>query len=230
MKRVYNSNQRNANFIKKNRFSEFRNWTKWNSNWFRKDTNDQKMKIVYQCQRISIISEIHEFIKNYFSKTISLINLTIKIILWWWKKQKQNAFNQLQITCITNSIFKMFDTEKSIRLKIDASNLIIETCINQKQNDKWHSITYFSRKFSSAKQNYDIHDKKLLAIVVFLKQWKVYAKETSKFTIFMNHKNLVHFIITKQFNKRQTRWSKLLKQYKFTIFCTSKKRMTKQTR
>ena len=141
-----------------------------------------------------------------------------------YEKKKRNAFNQLQLACITNSIFKMFDTEKSIRLKIETSDLIIKTCINQKYDDKWHSIIYFWRKLSSTEQNYDIHDKKLLAIVIFLKQWRVYAEKTSKFIIFTNHKNLLHFITIKQFNKRQVRWSKLLKQYKFTIFYISKKK------
>ena len=117
----------------------------------------------------------------------------------------------------------MFDTEKSVRLKIDASDLIIKTCINQKHDDKWHSIIYLSRKFSSAEQNYDIHDKKLLTIVISLKQWRIYAEKTLELIIFTNHKNFLHFIKTKQFNKRQMRWSKLLKQYKFTILYTSKK-------
>ena len=140
------------------------------------------------------------------------------------KKKKRDAFNQLQLTCITDSIFKMFDTKKSIRLKIDASDLIIEICINQEHDDKWHSIIYLSRKFSSAEQNYDIHDKKLLAIVISLKQWRVYAEKTLELIIFTNHKNFLHFITTKQFNRRQMRWSELLKQYKFTIFYTSKKK------
>ena len=172
---------------------------------------------------LKFINYNRKFIKNYFSKAISLINLTTKNKLWSWKKKKRNAFNKLQQACITNSVLKMFDTKKSIRLKIDASDLVIEACINQKHDDKWYSVIYFSRKLSSAEQNYDIHDKELLAIVIFLKQWRIYAEETSEFIIFTNHKNFLHFITTKQFNKRQVRWSKLLKQYKFTIFYTSKK-------
>ena len=115
----------------------------------------------------------------------------------------------------------MFDTEKSVRLKIDASDLVIEACINQKHDDKWHSIAYLSRKLSSAEQNYDIHDKELLAIVISLEQWRVYAERASELIIFTDHKNLLHFITTKQLNRRQVRWSELLEQYKFTILYTS---------
>ena len=63
----------------------------------------------------------------------------------------------------------MFDSKKSIRIKTNALNLIIDACLNQENEDKQYFMTYFSRKFSSIKQNYDIHDKKLLAIIISLK-------------------------------------------------------------
>jgi len=58
-------------------------------------------------------------------------------------------------------------------------------------------MTYLSRKLLSIEQNYDIHDKKLFAIVASLKSWRIYIEELSKLTILTNHKNLVHFIIIK---------------------------------
>ena len=84
-------------------------------------------------------------------------------------------------------------------------------------------MTYFSRKFSSIKQNYDIHDKKLLAIIISLKTWRIYVEGALELTIYTNHKNLLQFIIIKQLNRRQIRWSKLLEQYKFKIQYTSRK-------
>ena len=117
----------------------------------------------------------------------------------------------------------MFDLKKSIRLEIDASNLVIKACLNQKHEDKWHLITYFSRKFSSIKQNYDIHDKKLLAIIIVLKSWRIYVEKAFELKIFTNHKNLMHFIKIKQLNQKQIKWSKLFEQYKFTIQYTFEK-------
>ncbi len=78
-------------------------------------------------------------------------------------------------------------------------------------------MTYLLRKLLLIEQNYDVYDKKLLAIVAFLKSWRVYIEELSKLTILTNHKNLVHFITIKQLNKRQVRWLKRLEQYKFKI-------------
>ena len=117
----------------------------------------------------------------------------------------------------------MFNSKKSIRIETNALNLIIDACLNQENEDKQHFVTYFSRKLSSTKQNCDIHDKELLAIIVSLKIWKIYVEKALEFTIYTNHKNLLQFIIIKQLNRWQVRWSKLLEQYKFKIQYTSKK-------
>ncbi len=66
-------------------------------------------------------------------------------------------------------------------------------------------MIYLSRKLLLIEQNYDIYDKKLLAIVAFLELWRVYIEELLELTILTNHKNLLHFTTTKQLNKRQMR-------------------------
>ena len=53
---------------------------------------------------------------------------------------------------------------------------------------------------SQAEQNYDIHDKELLAVVNALEHWRVYAESSSKLTIFMDHKNLTTFTMMKKLN------------------------------
>jgi len=65
-------------------------------------------------------------------------------------------------------ILKMFDLKKSRRMEIDALDLVIDACFNQLYEGMWHLVAYYSRKLSLAKQNYDIHNKELLAIVVAL--------------------------------------------------------------
>ena len=55
---------------------------------------------------------------------------------------------------------------------------------------------------SVAEQNYDIHDKELLAVVYTLQNWRVYAESYSELTIFTDYKNLLNFITTKELNRR----------------------------
>ena len=111
----------------------------------------------------------------------------------------------------------MFDTKKPSRIETDASDLAIGACLTQEYEGKWHPVVYMSRKLSPAEQNYDIHDKELLAIVAALETWRVYAEGSPDLTIFTDHKNLLHFTTTKKLNRRQVRWSELLGQYKFKI-------------
>ena len=69
-----------------------------------------------------------------------------------------------------------------------------------------------------AECNYDIHDKKLLAVVQALKEWKRYMRGSPRLVqVFTNHKNLVTFMSTKDLSERQGRWQECLSQYDFRI-------------
>jgi hypothetical protein len=78
-------------------------------------------------------------------------------------------------------------------------------CAKQERDGKWHPIAYYSRKFSSAEENYDVHDKELLAIVIALEYWRIYAESCLDLVIFLDYKNLVNFITSKVLNRRQVR-------------------------
>jgi len=121
----------------------------------------------------------------------------------------------------------MFDSRKSERMKTNASDLVIDACFNQLYEGMWHLVTYYFRKLLLAEQNYNIHDKKLLAIIAALKVWRVYIEEASELTILTDHKNLLHFITTKKFNRRQVRWFEKLEQYKFKILYILEKKNDK---
>jgi len=65
----------------------------------------------------------------------------------------------------------MFESEKLITLKMNMSDEAIEACISQSDNKKClHFIAFHSKKLTNAELNYEIHNKKLLAIVNSFKQ------------------------------------------------------------
>ena len=169
---------------------------------------------------LGFVNYNRKFVKGYSAKAVPLTNLTAKDKPWSWGEKEQTAFESLQQACTKDPVMRMFDPKKPVRLETDASDLAIGACISQEYDGKWHPVAYLSRKLSPAEQNYDIHDKELLAIVASLEQWRVYAEGAPELTIFTDHKNLLHFITTKQLNRRQVRWSELLGQYKFTILYT----------
>ena len=65
----------------------------------------------------------------------------------------------------------MFESEKSITLKTNASDQTIEAYISQSNDKKrLYLIAFHSKKLTDAELNYKIHNKKLLTIVNSFKQ------------------------------------------------------------
>ncbi len=147
------------------------------------------------------------FIKKYFRIISSLTNLTRKNISFMWTEKAKEAFKKLKKLFIFQSVLIMFESEKLITLEMNASDEVIEACISQSDDKKrLHLIAFYSRKLTDAELNYEIHDKKLLAIVDFFKQWRVYLKEFKhQIQLYTDHKNLLYFTITKVLNRRHIR-------------------------
>jgi len=110
-----------------------------------------------------------KFIKNYFVNAISLTNFTKKNTSWIWELAEEKSFQNLKLEYLKKLVLKMYDSRLLSKIEIDASDLIIDACFSQEHEDMWHLVTYLSRKLLLVEQNYDVHDKKLLAIVAFLK-------------------------------------------------------------
>ena len=71
---------------------------------------------------------------------------------------------------IKESLLISSDSEKSYILETDASDYAIRGILKQKINRKFHPVIFYSRKFTDVEFNYEIHDKKLLIIIVILKK------------------------------------------------------------
>ena len=68
------------------------------------------------------------------------------------------------------------------------------------------------------KQWYDIHNKKMLAIIEMLEQWRAYLQEVKhQIIIKSNYKNLQYFMTIKKLNEQQAQWAETLAEYDFVI-------------
>lgn len=61
---------------------------------------------------------------------------------------------------------------------------------------------YFSKKNSLIECNYEIYDKKMLAIVRYLKEWDAELRNVRDFQIRTDYKNLKYFIIVQKLTER----------------------------
>ena len=116
-----------------------------------------------------------------------------------------------------------FDKFRKIILKTDSSDYVNKEVFSQYDDeDNLHSMIFYNRNLLLAECNYKIYDKKLLIIICCLKHWRLDLKITEIFIeIFIDHKNLKYFMISKELIRRQARWIEKLSEYNFKIIYQS---------
>ena len=71
---------------------------------------------------------------------------------------------------------------------------------------------------SPLEQNYEIHDKEMLAIICALEEWRHFLKGARHpVKIWTDHKNLEYFMTAKKLNCRQAHWSLYLARFDFKL-------------
>ena len=78
-------------------------------------------------------------------------------------------------------LLKHFNEFKSVQIKIDVFKFAITVILTQqyqcKDQNHWHSVTYWSRKLESAEINYSIEEQEMLTIMCAFIEWRYYLKE-----------------------------------------------------
>ena len=83
------------------------------------------------------------------------------------------------------------------------------------------AISIDSSSRTTAQQNYDIHNKELLAIVWVLDKWRPELEglqRTDQFNIYTDHWVLKYFMTMKKLNARQACWAEFLLQFYFLVW------------
>jgi len=70
----------------------------------------------------------------------------------------------------------------------------------------WKLITYLSKSLNKTEKNYKIYDKKILAVIRELENWRHLLEGIKfKFEIWTDYKNLEYLMKIQKLNRRQTR-------------------------
>jgi len=71
------------------------------------------------------------------------------------------------------------DLDKEFRVETDASNYATEKVLSMKcSNELWRLVAFISKSLSDTERNYEIHDKKMLAVVRCLEAWRHFLEGT----------------------------------------------------
>ncbi len=168
---------------------------------------------------LSFINFYRRFIKKFFKLIDSLTVLIRKDQSFNWTQKCQFIFNRLKQTFITVSILMHYNSNLFVTVKINVFDyVVIEVMSQRDDNEQLRSVIYFSFKMLLAECNYEIYDKKLLAIIRAFEKWRLELKDTLNFVeIIFDHKNLEYFMSIKLLSRRQVRWSEFLSRFNFKI-------------
>ena len=90
-------------------------------------------------------------------------------------------------------------------MKTNASDYALAAILSiVNDNNEVHLVAFHSHTFTTAKLNYDIHNKELLAIFEAFKIWQHYLEGSAySIDIVIDYKNLEYFSTTKVLTQRQ---------------------------
>ena len=146
-----------------------------------------------------------QFIKN-FSYTTRLLNELKGKKEWNWIEKHQRVFKELKDNVTNQLVLSLLKRNGKFRVEMDASGHVIGGVLFQEQEEKWRPIAFLSRMMQPAERNYEIYNKKLLAIVEALTKWRQYLLDTTeKFEVWTDHENLKYFREPHELNGRQVR-------------------------
>ncbi|QRW17570.1 Retrotransposable element Tf2 protein [Rhizoctonia solani] len=146
---------------------------------------------------------LRQFVANFSHMARPLHNLVKKDTPWVWSTKEQEAFQGLKDAITTAPVLCHANPSKPYFLKTDASGA---------------ALGFLSESFKGAKQNYDTHNKELLAIIWSFEYWRIFLEGTNHpITVFTDHRNLEYWKESRTFNCHHAQWHLLLAGYNFQI-------------
>jgi len=106
------------------------------------------------------------FIKDFARVARPMNVLTRKDKKWQWGDEQQKVFDELKKVFMTKLVLAAPDLDKEFRVEANASNYATGGVLSMKYSDKkWRPVAFISKSLSDTEQNYEIHDKEMLAVV-----------------------------------------------------------------
>jgi len=161
------------------------------------------------------------FIEN-LSKVCKPITDTLKTMggkhLWFWGEEPDKAFEELKRRFSSAPILAHFYLDRKTVIETYASDFALGCILSQYLGKRLHPVAFHSRKLNDAERNYEIHDKKLLAILEAFCELQHYLLGAEEpVTVYIYQQNLQYFLPTKVCNPRQIRWAQWLANFNFII-------------
>lgn len=103
-------------------------------------------------------------------------------------------------------MLKHANPELQFIIEVDAIDTGVGAILSQRCEDKMkmHPVAFCSQKIRPAERNYDVGDRKLLAVTLALEEWRLWLEGSQlPFVVLTDHKNLEYIRTAKRLNPRQ---------------------------
>ena len=170
-------------------------------------------------QFIGLVNFYHRFIPQcaYLMKPLHslLKGKTHKVT---WTDHALSAFNKTKETLANVSLLAYPKPDAPNCIMTDASDTAVGAVLQQKVNDVWQPISFFSRKMTPAETRYSTFDRELLAIYLAIKHFRHYL-EGRLFYVLTDHKPLTFALNSRsdRFSPRQVRHLDYISQFTSNI-------------
>ena len=134
----------------------------------------EKIKAVKEWKTPMKVKDIESFLgfANFYRRFIQNFSHMTKLLnelkgkkKWTWNKEYQKAFEELKEKITSQPVLFLPKRERKFRVEIDVLRHTIGGVLFQEQEGKWKLIAFLSRTMQPVERNYEIYNKKLLAIV-----------------------------------------------------------------
>jgi len=76
------------------------------------------------------------------------------------------VFEELKKKFTIEPVLVTPDLDKEMRVEVDVLDFAIRRVLSMKcEDERWRPVAYISKSLNKAERNYEIHDKKMLAII-----------------------------------------------------------------
>jgi len=151
---------------------------------------------------LDLANYYRRFIKD-FAKIAALLHVLVrKEQKWKWEEEQEKVFGRLKRAFTTEPVLAIPDIDREMRVEADVLDYAMGGILSTKCEDgKWRPVAFISKSLNATKQNYEIHDKEMLAVIRCLETWRHYLEgEKLKFKIWTDHKNLQYFMTSQKLN------------------------------
>ena len=129
------------------------------------------------------IKDIQKFLKlaNYYCQFIKdfaviarpLHDMVRKDQKWEWMERQENVFRELKEKFTKELVLAVQYLDKKMRMEVDISYYAIGKVLSMEYKDrKWQPVAFLSKSLNEIEKNYEIHDKKMLAVIRGLENWR----------------------------------------------------------